>query len=106
MTFRILAFSDDHSEVATIKDYRYFYVDFRFGFSWPADLTSEKTVDRLQERNFAVVARQKEIWHDQEIFDQLSTLFNKNTILQWLIERRKFKTLKKLSNSALERFMG
>jgi hypothetical protein len=58
--FEGLALSYDRSDIPTDRDA--IVIDHQpFGFLWPADLTDQNTVDRLQEQNSAVVAKSVKI---------------------------------------------
>jgi hypothetical protein len=64
MDFDRIACSYDYTKIATVTEPGTF-VNPRFGFSWPADLTDQKTLDRVHKRNTAVVAKSERIFKDR-----------------------------------------
>jgi hypothetical protein len=59
--FDRIACSYDHTKIATVTEPSAF-ADPRFGFSWPADLTDKKTLDRVHKRNSTVVAELERLY--------------------------------------------
>jgi hypothetical protein len=59
--FDRIACSYDHTKIATVTEPGAF-VSPKFGFSWPADLTDKKTLDRVHKRNSAVVANWERLY--------------------------------------------
>ena len=59
--FDRIAYSYDHTKIATVTEPGAF-VNPKFGFSWPVDLTDKKTLDRVHKRNSAVVAKWEKLY--------------------------------------------
>ena len=59
--FDRIAYSYDHTKIATVTEPGAF-VNPKFGFSWPVDLTDKKTLDRVHKRNSAVVAKLERLY--------------------------------------------